>query len=47
MGNKSSGKILRKMNLQVKELECLYVLGRVVRRERERQRGQGRETKTI
>lgn len=49
MGYKSSDKILRKMNLQAKELECLYVFGRVVWREREkeRQRGQGRETDTF
>lgn len=41
MANKSSDKILRKMNLQAKELECLYVFGRVAWRETESREGKG------
>lgn len=46
MGNKSSDKTLRKIIiLQAKELECFYVFGMVMRRDRQRQ--QGREANTF
>lgn len=44
MGNQSSDNIWRKTNLQAKEVEWLYVFGRVVQRERERE---GKEARQI